>query len=483
MRVYVLYFAILVLFGIGFRDWFLSFCGLVVLSAFMGHQDMPTNMMGVPGLNPWNILLAIVLCHWLAQRRREGLSWDLKGWPAALLLVYVLMVIVGFARAALDIDSFPPDVQYATMQGLLIDELVNPLRYMVPALLLYDGCRDRTRAGLAIVSVVLMGACYAVLVIKCIPMGTLLGTESVLQSRGRIQREIGLHANDMAFVLVFMFWALVASWQLLRGLWPKLLSVTGMAVIGLAVALCKSRGGYIGFIVVGTVVVALRKPILVVPLIAAMAITPMVLPGLAARMAAGFEEQTADGATDVNWDDVTAGRLTNLWPVAVDFISREPVLGYGRYAILRCRGFYEQVEANEGGVPDHPHNAYLEVLLDYGAVGLVVTLGMFLGIMRISFSQMRRYADPLVCVIGTIAFTAALDNLVIGISSRALLPRPSAMAMWCAFALSLRVWREERRLAVGAMAGQPRTRASALWGRIPASTAVQGQPVSLPNSR
>jgi O-antigen ligase len=474
MRVYVLYFAILVLFGVGFREWFLSFCGLVVLSAFMGHQDMPTKMMGVPGLNPWNVLLAVVLFHWLTQRRAEGLRWDLKGWPAAILIAYVLMVVIGCVRAALDIDSFPRHVRYATMQGLLIDELFNPLRYMIPALLLYDGCRSRRRAKMAIAAIVLMGVCYALLVDRCIPVGTLLGTESVLRSRNRIQREIGLHANDMAFVLVFLFWGLVASCQLLRGVWPKLAGVAGMGVIGLAVALCKSRGGYVGFVVVGAAILALRRPLLLVPLVMVIAIAPMALPGLAARAGMGFGGETRAGETATDWDAVMAGRPT-MWLIASGQVFQNPLWGYGRYIMLRDRQFYESVLQNEDRVPEHPHNAYLEVLLDYGAIGLAVTLAVFLGILKVSFGQMRRYTDPLVRTIGTIAFAAALDNLVVGISSRALLPRPSAMAMWCAFALCLRLWMQERRQPAPAVAYRAPSPAMAGAGQV-----VSARPAARP---
>jgi len=182
MRIYLLYSVIVILLGIGFVDWFLPMCGLIVLCAFMERHDMPSNIMGIAGANPWNLLLIIVLCHWWIGRCSEGLRWDLRGWPLLVLTGYIMMLVVGFARAALDIDAFPVgsmttgSARHAdyTIMGLLIDEVGNPLRYLIPGLILYDGCRSRSRTRMAIMAIVLMGLCYAVFVVKYIPLGVIL---------------------------------------------------------------------------------------------------------------------------------------------------------------------------------------------------------------------------------------------------------------------------------------------------------------------
>ena len=71
-------------------------------------------------------------------------------------------------------------------------------------------------------------------------------------------------------------------------------------------------------------------------------------------------------------------------------------------------------------------------------------MGVFLGMLWVSIRQMRDRGDPLLCVIGTMAFIACVTNLVIGVSSRAFVSRPSMMGMWCAFAVSLRFWTAQR---------------------------------------
>ena len=59
-----------------FRDWFKSLCGLILIMAVIEHPDMPKSIMGIQGLNPWNLLLSMVTLAWFISRRREGLVYS-----------------------------------------------------------------------------------------------------------------------------------------------------------------------------------------------------------------------------------------------------------------------------------------------------------------------------------------------------------------------------------------------------------------------
>jgi hypothetical protein len=80
------------------RDWFKSLCGLVLLMAVMQHPDMPKSLLGIQGLNLWNILMLNVVLAWATARRAEGLRWDLPRPLNVMLLLYLVVVVVGFAR-------------------------------------------------------------------------------------------------------------------------------------------------------------------------------------------------------------------------------------------------------------------------------------------------------------------------------------------------------------------------------------------------
>ena len=61
------------------KDWYKSLCALIVLMAFLEHPDMPRTMFSIQGLNPWNLLLLVIIVAWLAKLN-----------PFAIILVAIL---------------------------------------------------------------------------------------------------------------------------------------------------------------------------------------------------------------------------------------------------------------------------------------------------------------------------------------------------------------------------------------------------------
>jgi hypothetical protein len=77
IRLAVLWLSVAGIFAYTWKDWYRGLCGLIMLLAVMEHPDVPKQMLGIPGLNPFNLLLANVLAAWAVQRSHEGLRWDL----------------------------------------------------------------------------------------------------------------------------------------------------------------------------------------------------------------------------------------------------------------------------------------------------------------------------------------------------------------------------------------------------------------------
>ena len=109
----------------------------------------PDSIGGIQGLNPWNVALVNVVAGWIIGRRREGLSWDLPVAIRNLLLIYLAVVLAGWLRCAADAEF-----RAANLLGDLISErLVNTIKWVIPGLLLFDGCRSAPRLRLALTSV------------------------------------------------------------------------------------------------------------------------------------------------------------------------------------------------------------------------------------------------------------------------------------------------------------------------------------------
>ena len=190
-----------------YRDWFKSLCGLILLMAVIQHPDMPKNFMGIQGLNPWNALMFNVVLAWLMSRRREGLAWDMPGYVNVLLLLYLGVVVVAFARMMAERSH----MGNVSTGSLVAEHLINCVKWVVPGLLLFDGCRSRVRIRMALASILGLYCLLAVQVIRWMPPSAALSGEGLSRrSLKIISNEVGYSRVNMSRMLAGASWAVLA---------------------------------------------------------------------------------------------------------------------------------------------------------------------------------------------------------------------------------------------------------------------------------
>jgi O-antigen ligase len=431
------------------RDWYVALCGLIALMAVIEHPDMPKTLLGVQGLNPWNVLLLVVVAAWLSHRRRERLTWDMPRAVNVLLLAYFGVVIVGFLRMILDPEGLTDGTAY-----LVSEYLVNTLKWVVPGLLLFDGCRSRRRFLLALAATGSVYVLLSVQVIKWMPASAITsGSALTERSLKIIENEIGYHRVNLSVMLAGASWALLAARELARGFAMRSLMVALALAVMYAQALTGGRAGYATWAAVGLALglVRWRRYLLALP-IAVAAIIAFV-PAARERMLQGFTEESRDTGrvatrdpNDPNGPDlytVTAGR-TLIWPYVIQKIAQAPLVGYGREAMRRT-GLSAFLWRELGESFPHPHNAYLEWLLDNGIVGFVLTMPFYGLVIALSLSLFRDSRSPVFVAAGGASLALVLALLFGAMGSQTFYPREGAVGMWAAFGLMLRTTVERRR--------------------------------------
>ncbi len=422
------------------RDWYRSLCGLIVLSAVLERNDMPKNILGIQGLNPWNILLVAILVPWFLQRRAERRRWELPTHIALPLAAYLTMTCVAFARAVVDFGDF--DIRHGVQfSSFLSDEIINPFKLMLVGALVFDGCRTKERCWLTIISVLLVGVLYSLLVIKTMPLGA-LASDNYMEKRYRIERDVGLHANDMAMVLVGTIWSLIASWQLFDRKAARAALLMGVPVALLALALCFSRAGFAACAGVGVLfgLFLSRKWLVILP-VGFLGIL-VAFPAVANRLEMGFGDIDAAGAEAKDWDMITAGRTTKIWPSVIERIDDAPVFGHGRGEFMRPP--LSRIMEAQGELHGHPHNAYLEVLLDSGLIGLAIVLTLY-GSLLLGAIRSCRSRIPEMRAAGGMALATLASLMITGMSAQSFTPTVSMLTLWCTCGLMLRLRVEQRK--------------------------------------
>lgn len=426
------------------RDWYKSLCALILLMAVIEHPDMPKTLLGIQGLNPWNLLLLVVVGTWVTGRRREGLKWDLPPHISVLLLAYLSVIVVGFVRMMLDRAYLDESAL-----GLTSEYLVNSLKWVIPGLLLYDGCRSRARFRLAMLCVIGVYILLGVQVVKWMPLSAAVSGEALSERSLKILvNEIGYHRVNMAAMLAGAAWAVFAARALGETAAQRGLILGASLITALAQALTGGRAGYVTFAAVGFILCALRWRVYLLLAPIAVAGVLVLVPGVSERMLEGFSANTQNAPAGVpnalagskqgpDAYTITAGRVI-AWPYVIQKIKASPWFGYGRQAMVRTGlTFFLSTQLDEGF--SHPHNAYLELLLDNGIVGFVLVLPFYGLVLFYSMRLFRDSRSPVFVAVGGAASAFILGLLIASMGSQSFYPREGWVGMWCLIFLMLRV--------------------------------------------
>jgi O-antigen ligase len=451
--------AVFIILGFSFyawRNWFVSLCASMVLMAFLENHETPKGMLGIHGLNPWNFMMLNVLMSWWHHRRREGLVWDLPRHIVVLYLCSLFVVVWSFLRMTgdyqkLDIlnhsEMFEDHPTHYTLGWVTSDFLINSVKWMLPAMLLYDACRTRRRILQALAVVLVMYLLIAIQVNHCMPFSAVTadGTQLAHMAARDLDKAVGYFRTEISMMLAGASWAILCAIVLMRtGLHRMLVFLAaGTAVLGQA--LTGGRAGYVTWGMVGLVIclVRWRRFLLLIP--AVMLAVCLFLPAVRDRMLQGLVGGVNGAQADATFV-MTSGRNV-AWAHVIPYIEKSPILGYGRQAMVR-EGIYEQImiDADDPGEAfPHPHNAYLELLLDDGLVGFFLMMPIYLVALVESLRLLRDQSDPLFGAVGGVAGALILGLLFASIGSQSFYPKESSVGMWVAIALMLRVYVERAR--------------------------------------
>ncbi len=423
-----------VVIGLGiyaWRDWFISLCGLILLMAVIEHPDMPKNIAGIQGLNPWNMLMADILLAWVVTRSQGRYVWDMPQFVNILLILYLFTVVVAFLRMMSDRAG----LEHLTFGYLVSEHLINNVKWVIPSMLLFDGCRTKARVYMALCCILGLYFLLALQVAKHISPSAAVSGGALSYNAGKIiLSNIGYSRVNMSMMLSGACWAIFAMLPLCRRWKWRLLILAAGLFVTYAQALTGGRMGYVAWGMVGLIlcVIRWRKALILAPFVP-IAIF-VILPGTMERMFMGFGERNVAGQTYTNDYEVTSGR-TYIWPFVIDKIMESPGFGYGRQAMIRTGLYQEHISESF----PHPHNAYLELLLDNGLFGFLLVMPFYAVVIWHAMQLFLDRRSSLCAAVGGMTCALVLALLVAAMGSQTFYPREGAVGMWAAIMLMFRM--------------------------------------------
>jgi O-antigen ligase len=240
---------------------------------------------------------------------------------------------------------------------------------------------------------------------------------------------LGMHANELGRLYAAAYAVLLFTWVEAKTPAFRLALFASMGLVVVALVMTFSRGAFLAFMIINALFLVWRRNAKTLILFGALAaLAALAMPdAVYERVSTGFGHG-ADSGTDT----ISAGRIDHIWLPLLPEIPRSPVFGHGLGSIL----WSEPMRRGPGIAilaVGHPHNAYLQALLDMGVVGLVLLCCYFAHVWK---GLRALSVDPAVSPVlrglylGAAAGLASL--LVSYMTDSSLAPMPEQTFIWFA---------------------------------------------------
>ena len=347
---------------------------MLVMLPVNGSNLFPHSVFGFTGLNPLNLVLAATLFSYLMR------GYEVKRFlPRPLVWLLIVPMIVAGVLGTQHIKDIYPEfyemdvIHFTDNWGYLRDLLLKPLLMVLAALVVASAVARarRTENFLApiIASIWLMSLIAIGYVIAA---GVSLGSLALPSSRTFFSA-LGMHANDLGRLYAVAYALLLFTWGETKDVRLKSVLILTMGILTIALVLTFSRGAMVGWVVVNALFLLWKFNAKTIGLAAlAGAVALLVMPGaIVSRMSMGLV-----GGADVN--EFSAGRVDEIWLPLLPEVFKSPIWGNGLDSTMWANALWAEMMLPV----THPHNAYIQSILDLGLLGTGLVLAYYWHVYR-----------------------------------------------------------------------------------------------------
>ncbi|MEW6442907.1 MAG: O-antigen ligase family protein [bacterium] len=387
-------------------------------TAFVDQSILP-----LPGAKPLNLLALVVIVTTFVHKGGAG---RIPKGALPFAVVTLGLFALSFAASLPHLDDInAASVTKLDMDRYILSAFLKPVIFFIPFFVILRAFSKENDVGAVLGALVFSTLVLSLMIAFLYFKG---GAPRGMRETADVYRLVlGSHRNELGTFYILAVPAAIARMYTRR----NLTSVLSTCVILMSLALLYSRSAYFAVLFAIAVQLFLTKRMKWLPIAAgAVSIILLIWPTTLERASTGI------GAGDA--DTLLAGRVAGLWvPLLREYASDPSALlfGRGRYAILSTE------IVGRGGIlqVDHPHNMFLEMVLDAGILALAVVMIFYFRILRQTYRAVRKGSETAFHDYHCAVLAALVGYLVSGMTDRSLFPRYDNGFLWALWALAMRM--------------------------------------------
>jgi O-antigen ligase/polysaccharide polymerase Wzy-like membrane protein len=409
-------------------DYRLGALLLILVLPISSTSLFPHSLMKITGLNPINLLVAGTLGAYLLRGRLDNPAPLVPG-PVAWL--YILPIVLAGLLGATHVDQtyapFLEDeiVSFTNWRGYLRDEVVKPMLTVLAALLV-GAAVAKARKPEPYVAALVISVCALAFVMFGFIIASGVGLDALASpSARRFFTNIGVHANTLGRVFITAYALVLFAWWESKDPRTSLGLFAVLGILSLGILFTFSRNAFLGFLVVNALFLMWKFNMKKLGL-------AVVGAAVAAMLAPGAVYQRITYGWDANADAISAHRIDGIWQPLLPETLKSPLWGNGLDSIL----WSSPMNSGAMVLVAHPHNAYLEALLDMGLIGLALLLAFYWHVWK-GFRALgsNPYLTPVMRGFFQGACAALVAFAVAGMTGGSLRPHPESALLWIAIGI------------------------------------------------
>jgi O-antigen ligase len=389
---------------------------------FSGTTLFPDHLINLPGAKPLNFLaLFVIVIAILNYKKSRKMPHYAFLFTSAVIIIFSISILRSMPH--LDMINYLEEDKLSTTRYLLSD-FVKPLIYFMPSIIVLKFIHKSEQLEY-ILSVIV----YSMAAFSCV----LLFFYIKFPSKGNLtlltehySLTFGMHRNDIANFYIVSFPVLIMTFFLRK----DFISILSICLSVMAIGVLMSRTAYFVLLFSYVFYFIISKRSKVLPLLIAIAI------GLSLIISSNIMDRAKRGFDSKNIHEISAGRTDNLWIPLIDEYTddvKKLIFGNGRYATV----YSEAAKRGQILEAGHPHNMYLEQLVDAGLIGLTTFILFFVVLLKKLLKSLRTVQDKKFREYHYALLTSLIGYLVAGLSGRFLFPTLSNSYFWIIVGLSI----------------------------------------------